>query len=128
MLATNGRIRQIALFAFSAFLANPLFAQTENSLPFLSGSLDQKQMIAPAKSYHPQKTTYILPATPATAQWGVYDSSLKPVLTINSGDTVVIETMAASDNQVVPGATIEQIVKIQNAIPGRGPHTLTGPI
>lgn len=102
--------------------------QGKNCLPFLSGLLDQKEMIAPSKTISPHAKTYILPATPATAQWGVFDSSLQPVLTINSGDTVMIETMAASDNQVVPGATIEQIVKIQNAIPGRGPHTLTGPI
>lgn len=102
--------------------------KTENCLPFLSGMLDQKQMLAPDVKPSQTAKTYILPATPATAQWGVYDSSHKPVLTINSGDTVAIETMAASDNQVVPGATIEQIVKIQNAIPGRGPHTLTGPI
>ncbi len=120
--------RRIILLGLSLLLASQTQAQTESCLPFLSGLLDQNQMVAPAKLPHPQQTTYILPATPATAQWGVFDSSLKPVLTINPGDTVVIETMAASDNQVVPGATIEQIMKIQNAVPNRGPHTLTGPI
>ena len=118
----------ISLFGLNAILASPSLAQSDNCLPFLSGLLDQKQMIAPSKALNPKNTTYILPATPATAQWGVYDSSLQPVLTINPGDTVSIETMAASDNQVVPGATIEQIMKIQNAVAGRGPHTLTGPI
>jgi acetamidase/formamidase len=108
--------------------AAPQTAPVENSLPYLSGLLDQNEMIAPKSTNVPDPKTYILPATPSTSQWGVYDSKLTPVLNINSGDTVVIETMAASDNQVVPGATIEQIVKIQNAIPGRGPHTLTGPI
>jgi acetamidase/formamidase len=33
-----------------------------------------------------------------------------------------------SHNQVVPGATIEQIKKLRTDFPGRGPHTLTGPI
>ena len=33
-----------------------------------------------------------------------------------------------SHNQVVPGATIEQIKKMRTDFPGRGPHTLTGPI
>lgn len=102
--------------------------QGENCLPFLSGTPDQASMIAPSKVTTAKPKTYILPATPTTSQWGVFDSSQKPVLTINSGDSVVIETMAASDNQVVPGTTIDQIIKIQNAVPGRGPHTVTGPI
>jgi acetamidase/formamidase len=101
---------------------------TENSLPYLPGLPDQDKMIAPAKVVAPQAKTYILPATPATSQWGVFDSSQPPVLTIKPGDSVVIETMAASDNQVVPGTTIDQIVQIQNAVAGRGPHTVTGPI
>jgi len=33
-----------------------------------------------------------------------------------------------SHNQVVPGATIEQIKKLRTDYPGRGPHTLTGPV
>lgn len=114
--------------AIPAVAGAPKEDPAENSLPFLSGMLSQQEMIAPNSTTAPDPKTYILPATPATSQWGVFDSSLKPVLNINSGDTVVIETMAASDNQVVPGATIEQIAKIQNAIPGRGPHTVTGPI
>lgn len=100
----------------------------ENSLPFLPGSLNQSLMVAQPNVINQKNKTYILPATPATAQWGFFDSKQPPVLTINSGDSVVIETMAASDNQVVPGATIDQIVNIQSAIPDQGPHTLTGPI
>lgn len=129
-MSFNSKLFQLTSAACLSFLfincANA--GDDENSLPFLSGLLDQSLMVAPAKIASQQNKTYILPATPATAQWGVFDSSQSPVLTIKSGDTVVIETMAASDNQVVPGATIDQIVKIQNAVPGRGPHTLTGPI
>jgi acetamidase/formamidase len=36
--------------------------------------------------------------------------------------------MMHSHNQVVPGTTIEQIKKLRTDHPGRGPHTLTGPI
>lgn len=102
--------------------------QEESYLPFLPGTPNQSTMIAPEKENSAKSKTYILPATPATSQWGVFDSNQKPVLTIKSGDSVAIETMAASDNQVVPGTTINQIVQIQNAVVGRGPHTLTGPI
>ncbi|MCX7121000.1 MAG: acetamidase/formamidase family protein [Gammaproteobacteria bacterium] len=98
-------------------------------LPYLATPPNQASMLAPKQSHAQLAHTYILPATPATTQWGVFDSAHAPVLTINSGDTVVIETMAAADNMVVPGgANIAQIIKMNNAIPGRGPHTLTGPI
>jgi len=74
------------------------------------------------------KKLYVLPATFETTQWGWFDNSQTPVLRVHSGDTVVMETMMHSHNQVVPGTTIEQIKKTRTDFPGRGPHTLTGPI
>src|ERR1700692_616140 len=74
------------------------------------------------------KKMHLLPATLETTQWGWFDSAQPPVLRVKSGDTVVLETMMHSHNQVVPGTTIEQIKKTRTDFPGRGPHTLTGPI
>jgi acetamidase/formamidase len=74
------------------------------------------------------KKLHLLPATLETTQWGWYDNAQPPVLRINAGDTVVLETMMHSHNQVVPGTTIEQIKKLRTDYPGRGPHTITGPI
>jgi acetamidase/formamidase len=74
------------------------------------------------------KKMHLLPATLDTTQWGWFDNAQPPVLRVNSGDTVVLETMMHSHNQVVPGTTIEQIKKTRTDFPGRGPHTLTGPI
>ena len=74
------------------------------------------------------KRLHLLPATLETTQWGWFDNAQPPVLRINSGDTVALETMMHSHNQVVPGTTIEQIKKLRTDYPGRGPHTLTGPI
>ena len=71
---------------------------------------------------------YVLPATLETTQWGWFDNAQPPVLRVNSGDTVALETMMHSHNLVVPGTTIEQIKKLRTDFPGRGPHTLTGPI
>ncbi|OGT38176.1 MAG: amidase [Gammaproteobacteria bacterium RIFCSPHIGHO2_12_FULL_38_14] len=116
----------------SAILINFVHAgnsnQQENCLPFLSGLPNQTNMMAPPKNASSKVMTYLLPATPATSQWGVFDSNQAPVLRINPGDTVNIETMAASYNQVVPGTTIDQIIQMNDAVPNRGPHTLTGPI
>jgi acetamidase/formamidase len=74
------------------------------------------------------KKLHLLPATLETTQWGWFDNAQPPVLRINSGDTVALETMMHSHNQVVPGVTIEQIKKLRTDNPGRGPHTMTGPI
>src|ERR1700687_5840029 len=63
-----------------------------------------------------------------TTQWGWFNNAQPPVLNVNSGDTIVFETMMHSHNQVVPGTTIEQIKKLRTDFPGRGPHTLTGPV
>ena len=52
---------------------------------------------------------HLLPATLETTQWGWFVNAQPPVLTIDSGDTVIIETMMHSHNQVVPGRTIEEI-------------------
>src|ERR1700730_12654062 len=71
---------------------------------------------------------HILPATLETTQWGWFNNAQAPVLKVDSGDTIVMETMMHSHNQVIPGATIEQIKKLRTDVPGRGPHTLTGPI
>ena len=129
-MITKFLVRFISATCLSALLSSVCAAGStdENCLPFLPGLPDQSLMLAPPKVITPKAKTYILPATPATSQWGFFDSSQKPVLTINSGDTVDVETMAASDNQVIPGTTINQIIQMKDAVPDRGPHTLTGPI
>jgi acetamidase/formamidase len=96
--------------------------------PFAPASTpDQEQLrIVPAKRYSGK--VHLLPATMETTQWGWFNNAQPPVLHVDSGDSIVFETMMHSHNQVVPGATIEQIKKLRTDFPGRGPHTLTGPV
>src|SRR5216117_779819 len=89
------------------------------------GPADPKLQIVPVPE---GKKVHLLPATLETTQWGWFDNAQPPVLRIDSGDTVVMETMMHSHNQVVPGRTIEEIKKLRTDFPGRGPHTITGPI
>ncbi|MFM0397572.1 acetamidase/formamidase family protein [Paraburkholderia phytofirmans] len=73
-----------------------------------------------------------LEATPATTQFGWYDNAQAPVLRIHSGDTVVMETLIHGHAQIVPDVTIEQMTarakQEQIDSPGRGVHSLTGPV
>ena len=96
---------------------------------FIQGPPDQANMLIRQLSSS-KNNTYILPATPSTTNWGYFDAGAPPVLTIKSGDTVIIETLPAGGGQVAPGITEAQIDSINNdpMFPGRGPHTLTGPI
>jgi len=97
-------------------------------VPFVPASTPEQEQLrfVPAKRYGGQ--VHLLPATLETTQWGWFNNAQPPVLHVNSGDTIVFETMMHSHNQVVPGATIEQIKKLRTDFPGRGPHTLTGPV
>src|SRR5438445_7906391 len=89
------------------------------------GPADPKLQIVPVPE---GKKVYLLPATLETTQWGWFNNAQPPVLRVDSGDTVVMETMMHAHNQVVPGRTVEEIKKLRTDFPGRGPHTLTGPI
>jgi acetamidase/formamidase len=96
--------------------------------PFVPASTPEQEQLrmVPAKRY-PGKT-HLLPATMETTQWGWFNNAQPPVLHVDSGDSIVFETMMHAHNQVVPGTTIEQIKKTRTDFPGRGPHTLTGPV
>jgi acetamidase/formamidase len=97
-------------------------------VPFVPAATPEQEALrtVPAKRY-PGKV-HLLPATMETTQWGWFNNAQPPVLRVNSGDSIVFETMMHSHNQVVPGTTIEQIKKLRTDFPGRGPHTLTGPV
>lgn len=69
-----------------------------------------------------------LAATLETTQWGWLDPKEPPKLTVNSGDTVSIETMMHAHNKVQQGITMDEIVALRKANPGGGPHSVTGPI
>ena len=74
--------------------------------------------------------THILKATPKTVHTGFFDAAIPPVLTIDSGDTVVLSTMMLMDGQLRCGMTLEELIakRLEWAERKVGVHTLTGPI
>src|ERR1051326_7319503 len=79
---------------------------------------------------------YTLQATKENVQWGWLDPTEKPRLTINSGDTVSIETLYHAMHAIKPSAAdhklsgpdMDELARLRKANPGGGPHSLTGPI
>ena len=77
-------------------------------------------------------THHTLAATPDTVRWGIFDAASRPVLTIDSGDTVTIQCVSGGrDSMPPPGSGLEvpeALRAIQdNVRPGPG-HILTGPV
>lgn len=80
--------------------------------------------------------TLTLPASPQTVAWGYYDAKAKPVLTIKSGDTVVVDTLLTNSptglerNGVKPADVQDSLRRIYAEVKDKGPggHILTGPI
>ncbi len=77
-------------------------------------------------------TVHHLAATPATVRWGVVAADIPPVLTVASGDRVVLECVSGGPEVMPPlGSPFrvpEALAAIHAQVP-RGPgHILTGPV
>jgi acetamidase/formamidase len=116
MISTN---RSLIVAAVVAAIAGGAVIAQQSAAP--RGSHDWASR-APAGKHH------TLAATLDTVQWGWLDPKESPKLTVNSGDTISIETMMHSHDKVQPGITMEQVVELRKANPGGGPHSVTGPI
>ncbi len=75
-----------------------------------------------------------LDASPNTVHWGYFDAGLKPLLTIESGDTVTISTVSGQPAQMPPpgsGLSVPAaLAAIHKGVQSKlgGPHILTGPV
>jgi acetamidase/formamidase len=93
---------------------------------FLTGWHDQPMVLSPAAS----ATVHRLPATPSTVHWGHFDPRLEPVLTVDSGDLVAVETLTHHAGDAPDLLMDAGIAEVFDGITDRGPgpHLLTGPI
>ncbi len=78
-------------------------------------------------------TTHHLAASPETVRWGTFDAAHKPLITINSGDTVVLECVSGAAEVMPPagsGMAIPPALAAIHAsdIPRAGGHIITGPV
>ena len=71
---------------------------------------------------------HVLKASKETVQWGWLDPKEPPKLTMDSGDTVSIETLYHALDQLNKEMSMDEIARLRLANPGGGPHSVTGPI
>jgi len=75
-----------------------------------------------------------LDAATDTVHWGFFDAALKPLITVEPGDTVTISTVSGTPGQLPPpdsGLTVPAVLpailkNVQQRL--NGPHILTGPV
>jgi acetamidase/formamidase len=77
--------------------------------------------------------THVLRSGPKTVHWGFFDGALDPVLTIDSGDCVVIECVSGNPEWMPPKSSgfevLPELRQIHEQVKrGTGNHILTGPI
>ncbi len=78
--------------------------------------------------------THRLDAGPETVHWGFFDAALKPLVTVEAGDAVVISTVSGAPAQMPQAnsgfAVPPALSAIHARVPQRlnGPHILTGPV
>ena len=93
-------------------------------------------LAAHASAQQREGAVHYLRASPQTVAWGYYDAAAKPVLHIESGDMVDVETMITSSPNrlesagVAPRDIQQSLRDIYDQVTDKGPggHILTGPI
>ena len=86
-----------------------------------SSSLSQKK--------EDEGRVHVVESNDQTVRMGVYDTTLPPILKIDSGDTISFpNTWSHFLNQMQPGVPVETLAKIRVSNPGKGPHSIIGPI
>src|SRR2546427_777783 len=77
----------------------------------------------------PGGRTHVVESTPETVRLGAFDATRPDILEIDSGDTVVYpNTWTHFLNRFQRGVTIQQLAQFRRENPGRGPHSIVGPV
>lgn len=72
---------------------------------------------------------HVVESTDKTVRLGVYDTTLDPILKIDSGDTISYpDTWSHFLSQMQPGVPVETLAKLRVSNPGHGPHSIIGPV
>src|ERR1700745_73085 len=89
----------------------------------------QESGAAPKRDSHHDGRVHVVPSTKETVQLGVFDTNLAPMLTIDSGDVISFpDTWSHFLNEMQPGVPIDTLAKLRVSNPGKGPHSIIGPI
>lgn len=76
-----------------------------------------------------QGRVHVVESNKESVRLGVFDANLPPLLTVNSGDTISFpNTWSHFLNELQPGVPVDKLAQLRRDNPGKGPHTIIGPI
>jgi acetamidase/formamidase len=134
-LTARGRSRRRLLRASSFMGALAAIGPWFTKLAYATDS-EESDAAAPGNSAVAQKKknddeghVHVVESNDQTVRLGVYDTTLPPILKIDSGDTISFpNTWSHFLNQMQPGVPVDTLAKIRVSNPGKGPHSIIGPI
>ena len=72
---------------------------------------------------------HVVESNKETVRLGVFDATLPPILSVDSGDTLSFpNTWSHFLNAMQPGVPVETLAKLRVDNPGKGPHSIIGPV
>jgi acetamidase/formamidase len=126
-LTVRGRSRR-SLVRASSFMG--LLAAVEPWFGRLAQAADAPAAKATTGSRRTdQGRVHVVESNNETVHLGVFDANLAPIITVDSGDTISFpDTWSHFMNAMEPGVQVEVLARLRASNPGKGPHSIIGPI
>lgn len=129
-LSARGQSRRQLLRSSSFFGALATIGPWFNKLARATDGLDG---IGGGSGSPPRKDdeghVHVVESNDKTVHLGVFDTTLEPILKVDSGDTIsYVNTWTHFLNQMQPGVPVDFLAKQRLSNPGKGPHSIIGPI
>jgi len=128
-LSARGRSRRSLLRAssFMGVLAavGPWF--TELAAGAVNG--ESQKHPSGSKESAAERKVHVVESNDKTVRLGVFDTNLPPIVSIDSGDTISYpNTWSHFMNQMQPGVPVDKLAELRKSNPGKGPHSIIGPV
>lgn len=124
-LTARGLVRRQLLRASSFMSALAAVGPWFGKLALAAGRGDT----TPAAGTTDSGRVHVVDSNKETVRLGVFDATLPPIVTIESGDSVSFpNTWSHFMNELQPGVPISRLAELRTSNPGRGPHSIIGPI
>jgi len=125
-LTVRGRSRrkllQASTFMGALAAVGPWFGKLAHAATN-SGAYDDKRKSADQGKVHTVESNN------ETVHLGVFDTNLAPIVKVDSGDIISFpNTWSHFLNQMQPGVPVDKLAELRKSNPGKGPHSIIGPI
>jgi len=131
-LSARGESRRMLLRAssFMGALATigPWFTKLAHAADSFEASGGGANPPAPPKK-EDEGRVHVVECNDKTVHLGVFDTTLEPILKVDSGDTLsYVNTWTHFMNKMQPDVPIDALAQMRRDNPGKGPHSIIGPI